>query len=83
MGNVNMPANPRLNGVQIVSNEVVQFTANLNGGDPTVAETNRPIAGISIVARRGISGTSNMTVSGCGGRGMNDNVKFPTIRPVL
>jgi hypothetical protein len=83
MGDVNMPANPLLNGVQIVSNEMVKFTAGMDGGDPTVPESVRRVAGLSIVARAGISGTSNMVVSGCGGRGMNDNIVFPTIRPVM
>ncbi len=64
-GSVDVPADMRLYGGQIIARHDINFSANANG-----------IEGASLIAGGNISGTSNMTMGFCGS-GMEDNFEIP------
>jgi Flp pilus assembly protein TadG len=70
MGGVDLAADMRMYGGQIIAKGDVSFAANANG-----------IEGASIIAGGQISGTSNMTMGFCG-QGMEDNFRAEYFRLV-
>lgn len=70
LGGIDMAADMRMYGGQIIAKGNVAFSANANG-----------IAGASIIAGGTISGTSNMTMGFCGD-GMEDNFRAEYFRLV-
>ena len=70
MGSVDVAADLRLYGAQIIARDDIQFAANANG-----------IQGAALVAGGEISGTSNMEMRYCGS-GMEDNFEADYFRMV-
>jgi hypothetical protein len=75
LGSVSFPSKMTVYGGQILARGNVGFTANGTSVDEKVQ-------GINIVAGGTINGTSNMTMSSCGGVGMDGNIMFPYARLV-
>ncbi|TNC72972.1 pilus assembly protein TadG-related protein [Rubellimicrobium roseum] len=72
MGGIKFASDMGIYGGQFITLKDVNFTANGNG-----------VRGISIVSAGEISGTANMVMASCGGRGMELNISVPYARLVL
>jgi len=66
MGGIDFPSGLRLYGGQLLAKGDISFSANGDG-----------VQGASLVAGGTISGTSNMTMASCDGRGMEQNFRMP------